>query len=180
MGEKITIDSATLMNKGLEVIEAHFLFDVGFDRIQVVIHPKSIVHSLVQFRDGSLMAQLGCPDMCVPIQYALSYPERLQLETPRVNLAEVGKLEFFPPDFEKFPCLRLAFEAGRRGGTAPAILNAANEAAVDLFLRDKIAFAQIPGLLEKVLGRAPITEYTTLEEAVAADAWARATTVELA
>ena len=147
MGEKITIDSATLMNKGLEVIEAHFLFGVDFDRIQVVVHPKSIVHSLVQFRDGSLMAQLGCPDMCVPIQYALSYPERLQLETPRVNLAEVGKLEFFPPDFEKFPCLRLAFEAGRRGGTAPAILNAANEAAVDLFLRDKIPFAKIPALL---------------------------------
>ncbi|MCD6024139.1 MAG: 1-deoxy-D-xylulose-5-phosphate reductoisomerase [Fibrobacteria bacterium] len=178
MGEKITIDSATLMNKGLEVIEAHFLFGVDFDRIQVVIHPKSIVHSLVQFRDGSLMAQLGCPDMCVPIQYALSYPERLPLETPRVDLAQVGKLEFFQPDFEKFPCLRLAFEAGTRGGTAPAILNAANEAAVDLFLKDKIAFHQIPGLLEKVLGRASIQEYTTLDEAIAADAWARAMAVE--
>jgi 1-deoxy-D-xylulose-5-phosphate reductoisomerase len=119
------------------------------------------------------MAQLGCPDMCVPIQYALSYPERLPLETPRVDLAQVGKLEFFLPDFEKFPCLRLAFEAGTRGGTAPAILNAANEAAVDLFLKDRIAFHQIPGLLEKVLGRASIAEYTTLEEAIAADAWAR-------
>jgi 1-deoxy-D-xylulose-5-phosphate reductoisomerase len=180
MGEKITIDSATLMNKGLEVIEAHFLFGTGFDRIRVVIHPKSIVHSLVQFRDGSLMAQLGCPDMCVPILYALSQPERLSLETPRVDLAAVGRLEFFPPDLEKFPCLRLAYEAGNRGGTAPAILNAANEAAVDLFLKDKLAFHQIPGLLEKVLGRASITEYTTLEEAIAADAWARATATELA
>jgi 1-deoxy-D-xylulose-5-phosphate reductoisomerase len=178
MGEKITIDSATLMNKGLEVIEAHFLFGTGFDRIKVVIHPKSIVHSLVQFRDGSLMAQLGCPDMCVPILYALSHPERLQLDTPRVDLAEVGKLEFFKPDFEKFPCLRLAFEAGNRGGTAPAILNAANEAAVDLFLRDQIAFHQIPGLLENVLGRATISEYTTLEEAITADAWAREETIK--
>jgi 1-deoxy-D-xylulose-5-phosphate reductoisomerase len=180
MGEKITIDSATLMNKGLEVIEAHFLFGVGFDDIKVVIHPKSIVHSLVQFRDGSLMAQLGCPDMCVPIQYALVHPERLDLDTPKLDLAEVGRLEFFPPDFGKFPCLRLAFEAGRRGGTAPAVLNAANEAAVDLFLRDKLEFHRIPALLEDVLGRASITEIDSLETAVAADAWARRETVETA
>jgi 1-deoxy-D-xylulose-5-phosphate reductoisomerase len=173
MGEKITIDSATLMNKGLEVIEAHQLFGVDFDHIKVVVHPSSIVHSLVQFRDGSLMAQLGCPDMCVPILYALAHPERLALETPRLDLATIGKLEFFPPDFGKFPCLRLAFEAGRRGGTAPAVLNAANEAAVDLFLREKIAFARIPALLEDVLGRASITALDSLETAVAADAWAR-------
>jgi 1-deoxy-D-xylulose-5-phosphate reductoisomerase len=179
MGEKITIDSATLMNKGLEVIEAHFLFGVGFDDIKVVIHPKSIVHSLVQFRDGSLMAQLGCPDMCVPIQYALVHPERLDLDTPKLDLAEVGRLEFFPPDFGKFPCLRLAFEAGRRGGTAPAVLNAANEAAVDLFLRDKMEFHRIPALLEDVLGRASITEIDSLETAVAADAWAREETVRV-
>jgi 1-deoxy-D-xylulose-5-phosphate reductoisomerase len=178
MGAKITIDSATLMNKGLEVIEAHQLFGVGFDQIKVVVHPTSIVHSLVQFRDGSLMAQLGCPDMCVPIQYALAWPERLQLETPRLDLATVGKLEFFPPDFDKFPCLRLAFEAGRRGGTAPAVLNAANEAAVDLFLRDLIPFHKIPALLEDVLGRATITELHSIEEAVAADAWARDAVVE--
>ncbi len=180
MGEKITIDSATLMNKGLEVIEAHQLFGVGFDKIKVVVHPSSIVHSLVQFRDGSLMAQLGCPDMCVPILYALAHPERLPLETPRLDLAEVGKLEFFPPDTDKFPCLRLAFEAGRRGGTAPAILNAANEAAVDLFLRDKIRFAEIPVLLESVLGRASITELQAIEQAVAADCWAREAVVEAA
>jgi 1-deoxy-D-xylulose-5-phosphate reductoisomerase len=178
MGAKITIDSATLMNKGLEVIEAHQLFGVGFDQIKVVVHPTSIVHSLVQFRDGSLMAQLGCPDMCVPIQYALSWPERLQLETPRLDLATVGKLEFFPPDFEKFPCLRLAFEAGRRGGTAPAVLNAANEAVVDLFLNDKIPFYKIPALLEDVLGRATIVDLDSIETAVAADAWARREVVE--
>jgi 1-deoxy-D-xylulose-5-phosphate reductoisomerase len=178
MGAKITIDSATLMNKGLEVIEAHQLFGVGFDQIKVVVHPTSIVHSLVQFRDGSLMAQLGCPDMCVPIQYALAWPERLALETPRLDLATVGKLEFFPPDFEKFPCLRLAFEAGRRGGTAPAVLNAANEAVVDLFLRDLIPFHRIPAMLEDVLGRATITELHSIEEAVAADAWARDAVVD--
>ncbi len=137
MGEKITIDSATLMNKGLEVIEAHHLFGVGFDHIRVVIHPKSIVHSMVQFRDGSLMAQLGCPDMQLPIQYALAYPARPFLDVPRLNLAEIGKLEFFAPDTGKFPCLRLAYEAGRKGGTAPAILNAANEVTVALFLEEK-------------------------------------------
>jgi 1-deoxy-D-xylulose-5-phosphate reductoisomerase len=173
MGEKITIDSATLMNKGLEVIEAHQLFGVDFDRVKVVVHPSSIVHSLVQFRDGSLMAQLGCPDMCVPILYALAYPERLALETPRLDLASVGKLEFFPPDFGKFPCLRLAYEAGRRGGTAPAVLNAANEAVVDFFLRDRVPFARIPAILEEVLGRASIVPLDSLETAVAADAWAR-------
>lgn len=178
MGEKITIDSATLMNKGLEVIEAHQLFGVDFDRVKVVVHPSSIVHSLVQFRDGSLMAQLGCPDMCVPILYALAHPERLALETPRLDLATVGKLEFFPPDLGKFPCLRLAYEAGRRGGTAPAVLNAANEAAVDLFLREKIPFVKIPALLEDVLGRASIVPLDSLETAVAADQWAREAVVE--
>ncbi|HEX2612352.1 MAG TPA: 1-deoxy-D-xylulose-5-phosphate reductoisomerase, partial [Fibrobacteria bacterium] len=180
MGEKITIDSATLMNKGLEVIEAHQLFGVDFDRVKVVVHPSSIVHSLVQFRDGSLMAQLGCPDMCVPILYALAHPERLALETPRLDLASIGKLEFFPPDFGKFPCLRLAYEAGGRGGTAPAVLNAANEAAVDLFLREKIAFARIPALLEEVLGRASIVPLDSLETAVEADQWARQAAVEAA
>lgn len=178
MGAKITIDSATLMNKGLEVIEAHQLFGVDFDRIKVVVHPSSIVHSLVQFRDGSLMAQLGCPDMCVPILYALAHPARLALETPRLDLATVGKLEFFPPDYGKFPCLRLAFEAGTRGGTAPAILNAANEAAVDLFLNDKLAFHRIPTLLEDVLGRATIADLDSIETAVAADEWARNAVLE--
>ncbi len=178
MGEKITIDSATLMNKGLEVIEAHQLFGVDFDRVKVVVHPSSIVHSLVQFRDGSLMAQLGCPDMCVPILYALAHPERLALETPRLDLAAVGKLEFFPPDLGKFPCLRLAYEAGRRGGTAPAVLNAANEAAVDLFLKDRIAFHRIPSILEEVLGRAKIVPLDSLETAIAADQWARDAAIE--
>jgi len=180
MGEKITIDSATLMNKGLEVIEAHYLFGVDFDNVRVVIHPKSIVHSMVQFRDGSLMAQLGCPDMQVPIQYALAYPERLSLQVPRLNLAEIGKLEFFSPDMDKFPCLRLAYEAGRKGGTAPAILNAANEVAVALFLEEKIRFVEIPKILERVLERASIGPLLSFDEAVAADAWARETARELA
>ena len=173
MGEKITIDSATLMNKGLEVIEAHYLFGVGFDSIRVVIHPKSIVHSMVQFRDGSLMAQLGSPDMQLPIQYALVYPERLLLDIARLDLTEIGKLEFFAPDTDKFPCLRLAYEAGRRGDTAPAILNAANEVAVAMFLDEKIAFTDIPKILERVLGKASIGPLNSFEEALAADAWAR-------
>jgi 1-deoxy-D-xylulose-5-phosphate reductoisomerase len=173
MGEKITIDSATLMNKGLEVIEAHYLFGVDFDHVRVVIHPKSIVHSMVQFRDGSLMAQLGCPDMQVPILYALAHPERLKLDVPRLDLAEIGKLEFFTPDIDKFPCLRLAYEAGRKGGSAPAILNAANEVAVARFLAEKIHFTDIPKILERVLGGASIGPLSSLEDAVDADAWAR-------
>lgn len=175
MGEKITIDSATLMNKGLEVIEAHYLFGLDFDRVHVVIHPRSIVHSMVQFRDGSLMAQLGSPDMQVPILYALAYPERLPLNVRRLELTDIGKLEFFAPDMDKFPCLRLAYEAGRLGGTAPAILNAANEAAVALFLEEKIRFTDIPEILEQVLGRASVGPLTSLEEAAAADEWARET-----
>jgi 1-deoxy-D-xylulose-5-phosphate reductoisomerase len=175
MGEKITIDSATLMNKGLEVIEAHHLFGVDFDHVHVVIHPRSIVHSMVQFRDGSLMAQLGSPDMQVPILYALAYPERLPLKVRRLELTDIGKLEFFAPDMDKFSCLRLAYEAGRLGGTAPAILNAANEAAVALFLEEKIRFTDIPEILEQVLGRASIGPLSSLEEAVSADEWARET-----
>ncbi len=173
MGEKITIDSATLMNKGLEVIEAHYLFGVGFDNIRVVIHPKSIVHSMVQFRDGSLMAQLGSPDMQLPIQYALIHPERLALNIARLDLTEIGRLEFFAPDTEKFPCLRLAYEAGRRGGTAPAILNAANEITVAQFLDGKIAFTDIPKILEQVLENATIGPLNSFEQALSADAWAR-------
>ncbi len=173
MGEKITIDSATLMNKGLEVIEAHFLFGVDFDRIRVVVHPRSLVHSLVQFRDGSLMAQLGCADMQVPIQYALSYPERLPLDVPRLNLAEIGRLEFFTPDTAKFPCLRLAYEAGKQGGAASAVLNAANEVAVALFLEDQIPFTTIPKILEAVLEDSTHGPLESLDQALAADAWAR-------
>lgn len=173
MGEKITIDSATLMNKGLEVIEAHYLFGAPYDRIKVTIHPKSIIHSFVQFRDGSLMAQLGCPDMQLPIQYALTYPERLALNVERLDMAGIGKLEFFAPDFDKFPCLALAYRAGRLGGTAPAILNAANEVAVARFLAERLAFAEIPEVIASVLDAARIEAKPALDQVLAADAWAR-------
>lgn len=173
MGEKITIDSATLMNKGLEVIEAHYLFGAGYDSIKVTIHPKSIIHSFVQFRDGSLMAQLGCPDMQLPIQYAMTYPERLALDVERLDMTRVAKLEFFAPDFEKFPCLALAYRAGRLGGTAPAILNAANEVAVARFLEEKLAFMEIPRVIAAVLDEARVEAKPGLEQVLAADAWAR-------
>jgi 1-deoxy-D-xylulose-5-phosphate reductoisomerase len=173
MGPKITIDSATLMNKGLEVLEAHFLFHVPFEQIDVVVHPGSIVHSMVQFRDGSLMAQLGAPDMKVPIQYALSYPERWPLNVDRVSLPELGKLEFYKPDTDKFPCLRLAYEAGKRSGTAPAILNAANEILVPAFLEQKISFLDIPKKLEKALESLSIVNNPNLEQILVADETAR-------
>ncbi len=195
MGAKITIDSATLMNKGLEVIEAHYLFGMDFNRIKVTIHPTSIIHSFVQFRDGSLMAQLGCPDMQLPIQYAMTYPERWSLDVERLDLAKVAKLEFFPPDFEKFPCLGLAYRAGSLGGTAPAVLNAANEAVVARFLEESIAFTDIPIILSQVLEQAALSGQSaqtartdthavhglaskasqpTLDDVLKADAWARA------
>jgi 1-deoxy-D-xylulose-5-phosphate reductoisomerase len=180
MGEKITIDSATLMNKGLEVIEAHYLFNVAFKDIKVVVHPTSIVHSFVQFRDGSLMAQLGCPDMQLPIQYALTYPERWPLKVDRLDMAKLAKLEFFPPDLDKFPCLGLAYRAGNLGGTAPAILNAANEAVVARFLEDRaqgaaggVGFMDIPRILAEVLDAADVRHNPTLDHVIAADAWAR-------
>ncbi|MDB5105317.1 MAG: 1-deoxy-D-xylulose-5-phosphate reductoisomerase [Fibrobacteres bacterium] len=173
MGEKITIDSATLMNKGLEVIEAHYLFNVAMKDIKVVVHPASIIHSFVQFRDGSLMAQLGCPDMQLPIQYALTFPERWPLQVERLDMTRIGKLEFFPPDLDKFPCLALAYRAGNLGGTAPAILNAANEAAVARFLGETLAFTDIPRVIEAVLDEAEIIPKPTLENVIEADAWAR-------
>ncbi len=173
MGEKITIDSATLMNKGLEVIEAHYLFGVALADIQVVIHPSSIIHSFVQFRDGSLMAQLGCPDMQLPIQYALTFPERWSLDVERLDMAKVAKLEFFPPDLDKFPCLGLAYRAGNLGGTAPAILNAANEAVVARFLAEKIGFTDIPEILAAVLDDAQVKRNPTLDDVLKADGWAR-------
>jgi len=174
MGRKITIDSASMMNKGLEVIEAHFLFRVPYDQIQVVVHPKSIIHSLVQFRDGSLMAQLGVPDMKVPIQCALTWPRRIALKTGRLDLAQIAQLQFYPPDFERFPCLQLAFEAGRMGGTAPAVLNAANEILVASFLDGHIGFLDIPRGLEFCLGTVALDHRPlTLTAALDADMHAR-------
>ncbi|NPB09285.1 MAG: 1-deoxy-D-xylulose-5-phosphate reductoisomerase [Thermodesulfobacteria bacterium] len=173
MGAKITIDSATLMNKGLEVIEAHFLFDVPAEKIEVKVHPQSIVHSLVEFVDGSVIAQLGPPDMRIPIAYALSYPERLPLRLPRLDLVAVSPLTFEEPDLEKFPCLRLAYEALAKGGTAPAVLNAANEVAVEAFLAGRLRFDQIPVLVERVLASVPVSPGDSLEEVIEADILAR-------
>ena len=174
MGRKVTIDSATLMNKGLEVIEAHWLFDMPFESINVLIHPQSIVHSLVEFIDGSVKAQLGYPDMRLPIQYALSYPERLpNPNLPRLNWDIMGNLTFGQADLDAFPCLRLAIEAGKKGGTYPAVLCAADEIAVDLFLSRRIKFTDIACLVEQVLGEHQTVACPTLDEIIAADTWAR-------
>jgi 1-deoxy-D-xylulose-5-phosphate reductoisomerase len=151
MGRKITIDSATLINKGFEIIEAHHLFELPYDRLRVWIHPQSIIHSLVEFHDGAVIAQMGLPDMELPIQYALSYPARYPFLGKRLNLPDIASLTFFEPDFDRFPCLRLCIEAGRAGGTMPTVLNAANEVAVKLFLDGKIAFTGIPSLIESAL-----------------------------
>ena len=172
MGAKITVDSATMMNKGLEVMEASWLFDVPEDRIQVVVHRESIVHSLIQYQDNAVMAQLGVPDMAVPIQYALTYPRRLPSPAGELNLWEQGNLTFFPPDGEAFPCLELCREALRRGGLVPAAVNGANEAAVALFLEGKIRFLDIPRLVEEALLRQSPGE-ATLENILSADQEAR-------
>jgi 1-deoxy-D-xylulose-5-phosphate reductoisomerase len=173
MGRKITIDSATMMNKGLEVIEAHWLFGVGYDRIDVVIHPQSIVHSLVEFVDGSVMAQMGLPDMKGPISYALFYPVRTAGGFPSFKLPEVRPLEFLPPDLDRFPCLRLGYEAGRAGGTMPAVMNAANEVAVTSFLEEKVSFTAIARVIEQVMSRHVPVGISNLEAVLSADAWAR-------
>lgn len=153
MGSKITIDSATMMNKGLEVIEAHWLFGLPIDKINVVVHPQSIIHSMVQFVDGSIKAQLGLPDMKLPIQYALTFPERFSNDFKRTDLPAINNLTFFEPDFNKFECLQLAFDVIKSGGTAPCILNAANEIAVDKFINKKIKFSQISDLIKKALDK---------------------------
>ncbi|MDR3000009.1 MAG: 1-deoxy-D-xylulose-5-phosphate reductoisomerase [Fibromonadaceae bacterium] len=173
MGKKITIDSASMMNKGLEVIEAHFLFDVPYEQIKVVVHPQSIVHSLVQFRDGSMIAQLGAPDMRIPILNAMTFPERLHLDTKRLNLPEIQKLTFFEPDFKKFPCLALAYEAGKAGGTRAAVLNAANEILVNAFLQEKISFTDIPKGIEHCLNKIEEQSNVNLEKILSADSLAR-------
>lgn len=153
MGNKITIDSATMMNKGLEVIEAHWLFGLPVEKINVVVHPQSIIHSMVQFVDGSIKAQLGLPDMKLPIQYALTFPERLENDFKRTNLPAINNLTFFEPDFNKFECLKLAFDVIKTGGTAPCVLNAANEVAVEKFINKKIRFSQISQLINKALDK---------------------------
>ena len=173
MGRKITIDSATLMNKGLEVIEARHLFQVEMDRIRVVVHPQSIVHSMVSFQDGSVLAQLGIPDMKGAIAFALSFPERLPLGQPLPDFAGIGCLTFREPDMEKFPCLGLAMEAGRTGGTLPAVLNAANEIAVHAFLERRLSFDKIPLVIRETLARHVNCPEPSLAEILRADQWAR-------
>lgn len=181
MGKKVTIDSATLMNKGLEVIEAHWLFDMLLDNIRVLIHPQSIIHSMVEFIDGSIKAQLSYPDMRLPIQYALSYPERLpNPQLPRLDWSNIKDLTFEPPDLDTFPCLKLAVEAGRKGGTCPAVLCGADEVAVELFLAQKVKFIDIANLVEKVLEQHQSIPYPTLDEIIAADTWAREKVLQLA
>ena len=173
MGRKITIDSATLFNKGLEMIEARWLFDIEMARVKVVVHPQSVVHSMVEYVDGSMIAQLSTPDMCLPIQYALTYPERVGSGRVQTNLAKLGTLTFEEPDAERFPALTLARRAGERGGTLPAVLNAANEVAVEAFCNRKIGFEDITAAVARVMERHEWVEKPSLEEILAADVWAR-------
>ena len=180
MGQKITIDSATLMNKGLEVIEAHYLFGLDYDQIEIVIHPQSIIHSLIEVQDTSVLAQLGWPDMRLPLLYALSYPERIYTEWEQLDLVKAGDLTFREPDRQKYPCMQLAYAAGKAGGLMPAILNAANEQVVALFLAEKIGFLEIPKFIERVCDRFSTQNVTnpTLEDILAADTWARKAILE--
>jgi 1-deoxy-D-xylulose-5-phosphate reductoisomerase len=173
MGRRITIDSATLMNKGLEVIEARWLFDIPPDKIDIIVHPQSVVHSMVEFVDGSVVAQLGTADMRQPIQYALTYPERLESSVAALDWAAVSRLDFAPPDRQKFPCIGLAYQAIRTGGTAPAVVNAADEIAVDAFLDRKIPFSDIPKMIGDTLEAHKIRAAERLESILEADIWAR-------
>jgi len=173
MGRKITIDSATLMNKGLEVIEARWLFSIPQDKIKVLVHPQSIIHSMVEYRDGAVVAQLGMPDMKGPIAYALSYPERLADVSPKLDLASIGTLTFEEPDMDRFPCLAYAFEALKAGGTMPAVVSAANEVAVKYFLDEKIGYGAIAGVIKATMAAHSPSSIKTIEDALTADLWAR-------
>jgi len=173
MGKKITIDSASLMNKGLEVIEAHWLFNIPVEKIVVQIHPQSIVHSMVEYIDGSIIGQMGIADMRIPISYALSFPERLNLDLPHLDLSRVGALTFSSPDPERFPCLKLAYQSIKIGETMPAILNAANEVAVNAFLEGMIKFTEVPIILQRVMEEHEVKPVRTIEDILRADQWAR-------
>jgi 1-deoxy-D-xylulose-5-phosphate reductoisomerase len=179
MGRKVSIDSASLMNKGLEVIEARWLFGVSTEQIAVQIHPQSVVHSMVEYIDGSIAAQMGITDMRIPISYALSYPKRLRLDLPPLDLYHMDGLTFLPPDIERFPCLRLAYRSIEIGETMPAVLNSANEVAVSSFLEEIIKFTDIPEVVEKVMENHQVKPLTTLDDALRADQWAREKTKEL-
>lgn len=180
MGTKITIDSASMMNKGLEVIEAKWLFDVGVDKIDVLIHPQSIVHSMVEYNDGAVIAQLGVPDMRGPIAYALSYPDRLNDVIAPLDLCKIGTLEFYPPDFDKFRNLKLAYRATQAGGTMPAVLNAANEIAVEEFIKGRIGFVDMSHVVEETIDAHVPTEPTSVRDVLDADRWGRIKAAEIA
>ncbi len=173
MGRKITIDSSTLMNKGLEVVEARWLFNIELERINVVVHPQSIIHSMVEYRDNSIISQMGTPDMRAPIQYALSYPERLNSSIERLDFNSLGQLTFMPPDIEKFPCLSLAYEALKIGKTMPCVLNGANEILVGYFLKNKIGFYDIPKFIEKAMIAHKPFQYKSIDEILEIDRWVR-------
>ncbi len=173
MGKKISIDSATLMNKGLEIIEAKWLFNLSIDQIDIVIHPQSIIHSMVEYRDGSILAQMGVPDMIIPISYALSFPRHLPTPLPQLSLEEIGALSFEKPDLARFSCLALAYRALETGGSMPAVMNGANEIAVESFLNGRIGFLQIPELIEKTMNAHQTFSLETIEKVIEADAWAR-------
>lgn len=173
MGRKITIDSATLMNKGLEIIEARWLFGIGLGKIKVIVHPQSIIHSMVEFVDGSIKAQMGLPDMRLPIQYALGYPQRLSNTHPRLSFEKYNQLTFEQPDMENFPCLGLAYESGKRGGNASCVMNAANEVAVAAYLEESIRFVQIPEIIEKTMEKAAFLQNCSAEQYYQTDLEAR-------
>lgn len=173
MGKKVSIDSASLMNKGLEAIEAHWLFGIPMERIEIVIHPQSIIHSMVEYVDGSVIAQLSTPDMRIPIAYALSYPQRLEVKVPPLDLVKMGQLTFLKPDHKKFPCIRLAYKAMDEGGTMPAVLNAANEVAVNCFLKQRIRFTEIPYVIKKTMNSHRAVPVRDIEEIQDAAHWAR-------
>jgi len=179
MGRKISVDSATMMNKGLEVIEAHWLFNASADDIQVVVHPQSVIHSMVQYVDGSVLAQLGNPDMRTPIAHAMAWPERIESGVENLNMFDVAHLDFVKPDFERFPCLRLAFDSLRQGGTSTTVLNAANEIAVDAFLNETISFLHIPKVIEDVLNKVTIVDADNLQVILQADSDARVAAQEI-
>jgi 1-deoxy-D-xylulose-5-phosphate reductoisomerase len=180
MGPKITVDSATLMNKGLEAIEAHHLFGVPLKDIRIIIHPQSVIHSMVEYKDSSVIAQLSNPDMRLPIQYALTYPERLPSGVPKLDPAVLGKLEFFEPDLGRFPCLGLALRAAEEGGTMPAAMNAANEVAVSLFLGERLSFAGIPKVIARTMSAHKLIRKPGLDDIFGVDGWARAQAAEFA
>ena len=179
MGKKISIDSATMMNKGLELIEAFFLFDIPHNQIEVLVHPESIIHSCVEYVDGSVLSQMGTPDMRTPISYTLAYPTRISTNVEKLNLSKVGKLTFFQPCFDKFPCLRLAYESLEIQKSAPAVLNAANEVAVEAFLNNKIKFISIPKIVEKTLNKTSFYELNSIKDVIKADIEAREYASEL-